>query len=177
MVDDIRSGNMCPAIEIDGTTQPINRGRTTVAQLKADAGLDAQVQVAERKGPLEHCLLDDEEIVVSAETTLVAMDALVYAPSSKHKPMPSRGIKGTICPPDVDAQLLLLKRSDRDLSRPRKRWAWADGCAYCAHYDNVGSWHGWPVRLSEVPRAVWQGWLAAGRISTRDLKRDYLCSR
>jgi hypothetical protein len=162
-------------LEVDGVTTSVPRGKYRVGRLKGLIGVAADRHVALIDGAVERCLADDEEIAIPNPATISTVDPLVYRPSPKHKREPSRGFKGTICQRGVPAQDLLV-RSYVDAAVPGKRWAWAEGCAYCAHYDNAGGWHGWPVRLSEVPPAIWRRWLSEQIITSRDLRRNVLCA-
>jgi hypothetical protein len=123
---------------------------------------------------VEQPLVDHEEIDVRSGVTLISLPPLNYRPSPKHKRAPSRGVKGTFCPHDVDPESL-LRRSYALVANPRERWATSGGCAFCARSDNADGWHGYPVRLSDVPVPIWRLWLEEGKITQRDLRYDKLC--
>lgn len=73
---------------------------------------------------------------------------LVYEPNPKHKPIPTPGRHGSICPPDADGPGL-LSISDID---HRQRYA-TDGadafCAQCHEYDEK--------RMAWVPHRMGRG--------------------
>ena len=123
---------------------------------------------------IERALADADSIDVVEGTSFLTGDPLVYRPSPKHKRRPSRGVKGTFCPRDVDADALLA-RSYRLEGRARERWATSGGCAFCARPDNAGGWHGYPVRFTEVPIQIIRRWLRDGLITARELRSDRLC--
>jgi hypothetical protein len=161
-------------ITVDGVEHAVPPGPIQVARLKERVGADPTRQLAISIGTVERSLADEDSIDLTPEAAFVTIEALRYRQHVKHKRVPAPGRKGTLCPTGVDAQGL-LSRSDRDESAPRKRWAWSAGCAYCAHYDNVDAWHGFPVRLTDVPASIWQLWLEEGRITRPDLRRNAVC--
>ena len=88
-----------------------------------------------------------------------------YEPSPKHKPNPSPGRRGSICPRDADASRLL------SLSVPhgQKRYATDGQQAYCAqcHDYTQGLWHGYPVDWNEVPAKIVNDWIRSDVVRRR----------
>jgi hypothetical protein len=124
-------------------------------------------------GGVNRGLPDGGALQVCDGMAFVTTEQMVYRPSPRHKRAPSRGEKGTICPQDVDAQALLT--SSCGLESERARWAVDEGgAAYCARSDNVGGWHGYPVRLSKVPNAIVKHWVGEERLTVAMLRADKL---
>lgn len=92
---------------------------------------------------------------------------LTYEPNPKHKPVPSPGRHGSICPPGADGPAL-LDASDLIGS---KRYATDGAEAYCAHQHAPGRWHGFPIDWYEVPPRLVAGWVAAGKVERRVIRR------
>lgn len=92
-----------------------------------------------------------------------------YEPNPKHKPVPTPGRRGSICPRDVDASRLLSE----SVLVGRKRFATDGEAAFCAqcHDGDRDRWHGYPLDWSEVPPEVVVGWLKKGLIDRRMLRR------
>lgn len=142
----------------------LNAGSIRTDELKAALGVDPvrRLQLEEPGDP--RLLGDDELIELHAGMSFSAVEWLRYVPSPKHKSLPSRGVKGEMCPDDVDlerAQNLL------EASLPgtgRKRWATDGERFFAAHPDGVGGWHGWPEPLERVPVAILRVWRAAGTL-------------
>ncbi len=95
-----------------------------------------------------------------------ALPLLVYVPSDKHKSMPTGGVKGTICPPGVDAQAMLDESATLP-SRPGKRFSTDGKHCYAAHEDARGGWHGWPCTRQEVPELLRRRWITDGKLTRR----------
>ena len=115
--------------------------------------------------PGEPRLLNDDEIIeLHAGMAFSDVEWLRYVASPKHKPVPSRGVKGNLCPADIDADRAqeLLDSSVRGADR--KRWATDGERFYAAHPDNAGGWHGWPEPLERVPAAILRSWRADGTL-------------
>lgn len=92
-----------------------------------------------------------------------------YEPNPKHKEPWQRGRRGSLCPqmaPDEAAQLLL----DSEMVG-EKRYATAEGRAYCAKEHGEDIWHGWPVGWKEVPPPLRLQWRRADKIKKSDVKR------
>jgi len=88
-----------------------------------------------------------------------------YEPNPKHKPVPTPGRRGSICPPDVKTQELL----DGSQLVNGKRYATDGERAYCGqcHDRERDLWHGYPVGWEEVPPPVRIGWERSGLVSRR----------
>lgn len=93
----------------------------------------------------------------------------VYDPNPKHKRSPQPGRRGTLCPPDVDAQALLATAT-ADPRNARQRFNIHDGEAYralpanAANADGDDLWHGHPIPLGDVPARVQRQWVTDGRL-------------
>jgi hypothetical protein len=98
----------------------------------------------------------------------VAAQVLIYEPNPKHKPIPSPGRHGSICPPDANGPEL-LKQSVLDTA---KRYATDGSRAYCAQEHEAGKWHGYPVDWEEVPPRLISAWITARRIERKVIRRD-----
>jgi hypothetical protein len=94
---------------------------------------------------------------------------LVYEPNPKHKPIPTPGRHGSICPPHADGPGLL---SVSDLYNS-KRYATDGADAYCAHRHDVerNAWHGFPIGWDEVPPALVSRWVLADKVDRRTVRR------
>lgn len=99
----------------------------------------------------------------------VEAQPLTYEPNPKHKPVPTPGRRGSICPASADGPLLL---SQSDLVG-KKRYATDGAAAYCAqqHAPNTNTWHGYPVGWDGVPPRLVSEWVAAGRVERRIIRR------
>jgi hypothetical protein len=94
---------------------------------------------------------------------------LVYEPNPKHKPIPTPGRHGSICPPHADGPALLLVS---DLHRS-KRYATDGSAAYCAQRHDLSrnAWHGYPIDWDEVPPALVHSWIAEDKVDRRTVQR------
>jgi hypothetical protein len=92
-----------------------------------------------------------------------------YEPNPKHKPIPTPGRRGSICPRGVDAARLLGGSS----LYGRKRFATDGEQAFCGqcHDEDADLWHGYPVSWDEVPPSVLKDWLASGSVDRRTVRR------
>lgn len=93
---------------------------------------------------------------------------LVYEPNPKHKPVPSPGKHGSICPREANG-LELLQSSDLVGA---KRFSTDGVDAFCARQHRENRWHGYPVSWEEVPPGVVAAWVAEGRIDRRAIRRS-----
>lgn len=93
-----------------------------------------------------------------------------YEPNPKHKPLPTPGRHGSICPQGVNALALL---SESDLYG-KKRYATNGSEAFCAqcHDADRNLWHGYPVSWAEVPPRIRLMWVESGKVSSRTIRRD-----
>jgi hypothetical protein len=80
---------------------------------------------------------------------------LIYEPNPKHKPIPTPGRHGSICPRGVNGPLLLAQS---DVHR-NKRYATDGENAYCAQQHGPNKWHGYPVDWDEVPPVLVGEWV------------------
>jgi hypothetical protein len=97
-------------------------------------------------------------------------DMLVkYEPNPKHKPIPTPGRRGSICPSGVDGPRLLCD----SVQAGQKRYATDGQHAYCAqcHDGERHLWHGYPVSWAEVPPSIVSGWISKGLVDRRTVKR------
>lgn len=94
---------------------------------------------------------------------------LRYEANPKHKQPWQRGARGSLCPPDADGPALLAA-SELDPDHPGRRFATDGHRAYCGYEHSPGCWHGFPVEWRDVPAKLRNAWLAAGRVSKRDIK-------
>lgn len=161
-------------VSFDGTSVMLPAGDVSVRELRRILSMAESHTLAAVIGEVERSLDESETIVVKRGAAFFSFPALIYRPSPKHKRVPSRGVKGTICPHDVDP-IGLLRSSYALVPKPDQRWATVKGCAFCARSDNAGAWHGYPVQLSHVPAQIWRLWLEEGKINLRDLRYDKLC--
>jgi hypothetical protein len=94
---------------------------------------------------------------------------LVYEPNKKHKPIPTPGRHGSICPPDADGSALLMVSE----LRGQKRYATDGSAAFCAqqHDEERNAWHGYPVSWEEVPPTLVAQWVAEGRVERRTVRK------
>jgi hypothetical protein len=97
------------------------------------------------------------------------LQTLVYEPNKKHKPVPTPGRHGSICPRDVDGAALLLASDVFG----RKRYATDGTSPYCAqqHDPYRNAWHGYPVDWDEVPAQLVGDWVAVGKVDRRTVRR------
>jgi hypothetical protein len=107
---------------------------------------------------------------LARKDAVAAMPAAQYEPNPKHKPLPTPGRHGSICPQDVNAQALLSESEVHG----KKRYATNGSEAFCAQCHDVGRnlWHGYPVSWAEVPPRIRQIWVAKGKVSSRTIRRD-----
>lgn len=91
---------------------------------------------------------------------------LTYEPNPKHKPIPSPGRHGSICPPHANG-LLLLAQSDLI---GQKRYATDGESAYCAQQHEPNKWHGYPVDWEEVPPRLKSEWVAADKVKRKTIR-------
>lgn len=93
-----------------------------------------------------------------------------YEPSPKHKPIPTPGRRGSICPSHADAPTLLANSVLVDT----KRYATDGERAYCAQcHDHVRDrWHGYPVDWNEVPPQLLRDWINDGVVPRRVVRRS-----
>ncbi|GAA0397389.1 hypothetical protein Acor_74890 [Acrocarpospora corrugata] len=97
----------------------------------------------------------------------VITPVLIYEPNPKHKPIPTPGRHGSICPPYADGPGLL---QESDLTGC-KRYATDGTEAYCAQEHIEGKWHGYPVGWEEVPPRLVADWIASGKVTRRTVRR------
>ena len=92
-----------------------------------------------------------------------------YEPNPKHKPIPTPGRRGSICPPGVDTSRLLAASSPIG----SKRFATDGQAAFCAqcHDEMRDLWHGYPVGWNEVPPLLVSQWIAQGVVDRRAVRR------
>jgi hypothetical protein len=154
---------------LDGENRSVPPGKRTVSGLLAELGIDSQsfrLQRTSKAGRTTESIDDAETIELRGGEVFRLVERRKYRPSPKHKPVPSRGVKGAICPPGVDAQKL-LDESVTHPSRPHKRYATDGTHCYAAHPDGTGGWHGWPCPRVQVPEQIWRIWLKEGKLSRR----------
>jgi hypothetical protein len=102
-----------------------------------------------------------------------AVPQIVYEPNPKHKPIPSPGRHGSICPPHADGQALLNSSDVID----NQRYATDGTNAYCAQRHDPGnipereSWHGYPIGWDEVPPSLVMQWVAEEKVQRRTIRR------
>ena len=94
-------------------------------------------------------------------------EMLTYEPNPKHKPIPSPGRHGSICPPRADGPALLMQSE----LVGQKRYATDGESAFCAQQHAPNRWHGYPVNWDEVPPAVVSKWVAADKVERRTIRR------
>lgn len=96
-----------------------------------------------------------------------------YEPNPKHKPLPSPGRRGSICPDEVNAPAL-LRQSQTTASSGDRRWATDGERAFCAqqHDSERDLLHGYPVAWTEVPPKLVQEWISSGLASRRAVRRE-----
>lgn len=92
-----------------------------------------------------------------------------YEPNPKHKPVPTPGRRGSICPTHADADQLLAD----SVLVGKKRYATDGESAYCAQcHDHVGDrWHGYPVDWNEVPPPLVLDWIKVGAVRRRVVRQ------
>lgn len=111
---------------------------------------------------LEVCVEDHEQ---AQETT--EPQSLVYEANPKHKPIPTPGRHGSICPRYANGPQLLAQS---DLIG-QKRYATDGQGAYCAQQHRPGRWHGYPIDWEEVPPALVAKWVAADKVERRTIRK------
>lgn len=97
---------------------------------------------------------------------------MIYEANDKHKPVPTPGRRGSICPADVDSTALL---QESDLApNGGKRFSTDGTRAYCAQRHDLerDAWHGYPVAFAEVPPSILRDWLSSGRADRRAVRRE-----
>jgi hypothetical protein len=94
---------------------------------------------------------------------------MIYEPNPKHKPVPTPGRRGTICPRNADGPQLLAT----SVLDGRKRYATDGEAAFCGQCHDASNdrWHGYPVGWAEVPPNIIHRWVTAGKVSRRVLRR------
>lgn len=123
--------------------------------------------------PEEECEPGMEQGRLSESISPIPVRQLVYEPNPKHKPIPTPGRHGSICPPDADSQTL-LRSSDL---QGKKRYATDGTNAYCAQRHDPGNdpgreaWHGYPVGWDEVPPSLVTQWVAEDKVERRAIRR------
>jgi hypothetical protein len=129
-------------------------------------GKMAQEEVVQTSGGIGDGTSPQRARVESAAPTPIPQ----YEPNPKHKPLPTPGRRGSICPQDVDADALL---SDSEL-HGKKRYATNGSEAFCAQCHDVvrNLWHGYPVSWAEVPPGIRNMWVGSGKVSSRTIRRD-----
>ena len=92
-----------------------------------------------------------------------------YEPNPKHKPVPTPGRRGSICPRQTDAEQLLAD----SVLVGKKRYATDGDSAYCAQcHDHAGDrWHGYPVDWNEVPPPLVLDWIKVGAVRRRVVRQ------
>ena len=105
---------------------------------------------------------DSDPVPASVDSSV-----LTYEPNPKHKPIPSPGRHGSICPPDAVGPEL-LKQSDL---ADTKRYATDGERAFCAQEHQPGKWHGYPVDWEEVPPKLVSAWISDQKIQRKDIRR------
>jgi hypothetical protein len=97
---------------------------------------------------------------------------VIYEPNDKHKPVPTSGRRGSICPRDVDSEALL--RGSGLAPNGGKRFNTDGERAYCAqrHDPERDAWHGYPIAFAEVPPPILKEWLGSGRVERRAVRRE-----
>ncbi len=150
-------------VAINGQRRSVTRGTVTVAALKKALGVEPGRRLQEDAASPQ-LFADDDVVDVRAGMAFSDHEWLRYVPSPKHKSKPSRGVKGSICPKDVD---LATAQSLLDASVPdgRKRWSTDGERFFVAHSDGVGGWHGWPEPIERVPSKILRSWQASWRLS------------
>ena len=95
-----------------------------------------------------------------------------YEGNPKHKEPWQPGRKGSLCPSHIDgvvAQELLRTSVQRD----NARYATVDGIAFCGREHRPDAWHGYPVGWHEVPPDLRRQWMVQGRVTKRQMKRNW----
>jgi hypothetical protein len=98
---------------------------------------------------------------------------LVYEPNPKHKPIPTPGRHGSVCPPEANGPSL-LRSSDFFCDQ---RYATDGSSAYCAQRHDPGNipgqetWHGYPIDWDEVPPSLVTQWVAEEKVQRRTIRR------
>lgn len=97
----------------------------------------------------------------------VDVELLRYEPNPKHKPIPTPGRHGSICPQHADGPSLLA----RSTPFGQKRYATDSQVAYCAQQHATNAWHGYPVDWQEVPPRIRAEWVATGHVNRRTIRQ------
>ena len=107
--------------------------------------------------------------MADSEQTPASVDSpvLAYEPNPKHKPIPSPGRHGSICPPGAVGPEL-LKQSDLVGA---KRYATDGEHAFCAQEHQPGRWHGYPVDWEEVPPKLVLTWISDQKVERKTIRR------
>ena len=94
-----------------------------------------------------------------------------YEPDPKHKPLPTPGRRGSICPRGVDASALL----NDSVVYGSKRYSTNGEAAFCGqcHDSENDRWHGYPVDWIEVPPPVVHEWIMGSRVDRRVVRRAW----
>ena len=95
---------------------------------------------------------------------------MIYESSPKHSGPWQRGRKGSLCPPEINAEVAQQMLTDSAVEGS-KRYAVREGRAYCAQEHRSGSWHGYPVGWVEVPMGLRLRWVREARARKRDIRR------
>lgn len=152
-------------VRLEEAWHELSSGTIRADDLKAALGVD-QARRLRLDGPGKPRLLaDDETIELRAGMVFSHVEWLRYVPSLKHKPLPSRGSKGELCPDDVSADQAQQLLEASVPGPGRKRWATDGERFFAAHPDNAGGWHGWPEPVERVPVAVLRFWRADGTLT------------
>jgi hypothetical protein len=155
------------AVDIDGKPREIVGGLRLVTEIMLEFGLDPQrCQLGAVRAGVVSVVSVDSKLRVETGDAFRTLPLLFYVPSQKHKLEPTRGVKGAICPPGVDAQAL-LEASEMHSSKPGKRFATDGQHCYTAHEDARGGWHGWPCTRQQVPEQIWRRWVRDGKLARR----------
>jgi hypothetical protein len=152
-------------VRIGESWRELPAGSIRTHELKVALGIDPARRLRLEEPGDPRLLLDDETIELYPGMAFGDVEWLRYVPSSKHKSVPTQGVKGTICPEDVDLGRAqeLLEASVPDTGR--KRWATDGDRFFAAHPDGAGGWHGWPEPVERVPVEILRAWRAAGKVS------------
>jgi hypothetical protein len=98
---------------------------------------------------------------------------VAYEPNPKHKPIPTPGRHGSICPPEANGQTLL----DTSDVKGNQRYATDGTNAYCAQRHDPGNipgreaWHGYPIDWHEVPPSLVTQWVAEDKVQRKTIRR------
>jgi hypothetical protein len=146
--------------------QSLSEGRGCVRVTEHPEG-EAGAREEAAEPPEAYAAIPSEGVQREAVATL---PPLRYEPNPKHKPLPTPGRHGSICPQDVNAQALL---SESELVG-RKRYATNGLEAFCAQCHDPGRnlWHGYPIAWAEVPPRIRGLWIGSGKVTSRAIRRD-----